>query len=182
MLQDIIRQLQMREDDSSAIPESQVRRWMLSNDPEVLGATYSLLMNAKLTERIIPSLSLDEVFAFILRYYELCLKNNPQGEWVDDRFTAGCEFVRVFVSFWDERRDEKYFGEMKSLLSRLYLEGPAELKDSIEQAIVEHLFERSDIQQFFSDWRDNPQLRPAYDAGKLWAEGGGTSPLTERDR
>jgi hypothetical protein len=68
---------------------------------------------------------------------------------------------------------------MKSLLSRLYIEGSGELKDSIEQAVVEHLFERADIRQFFADWQDDPQLRSAYEAGRLWAEGGGWSPLTQ---
>jgi hypothetical protein len=150
--------------------------------PRFLGATYSVLMNAKVIQRIAPSLSFDEVFGFFLRYYEFCLKNDPHGEWVDNRFTAGCDFVSVFVSSWDEGRDKKYFQEMKSLLRRLYIEGPGELKNSIEQAIVEHLFERSDIREFFSDWRDNPQLRPEYDAGKLWAEGGGSSPLTQPRR
>jgi hypothetical protein len=182
MLQDIVRHLEMAEKESSAIAESEVRSWMSSDDPEVLGATYSLLMNAKLVQRITPSLSFDEVFAFFLRYYELCFKTDPHGEWIDDRFTAGCDFVRVFVSYWDEARDKKYFHEMKSLLSRLYIEGPPELKYSIEQAVVEHLFERNDIREFFSDWRDDPRLRSAYDAGVLWAEGGGKSPLTQRSR
>lgn len=179
VLEDIVGHLKSAESESSTIPKSDVRRWMSSNDPEVLGATYALLANSKLAQRIMPSLSFDEVFAFLLHYFEFCLNNNPHGEWVDDRFTAGCDFVSAFVSFWDERRDKKYFHEMKSLLRRLYMEGPGELKDSIEQAIVEHLFEREDIRDFFSDWRDAPQLRPAYDAGKLWADGGGRSPLTQ---
>ena len=179
MLQDIVRHLKTAESESSVIAESEVRRWMSSDDPEVLGATYALVSNGKLVQRITPSLSFDEVFAFLLRYYEFCLKNDPHGEWVDNRFTAGCDFVSAFVSLWDEGRDKNYFQEMKSMLRRLYIEGPGELKDSIEQAIVEHLFERGDIQEFFSDWRDDPQLRSAYDAGKLWADGGGRSPLTQ---
>jgi hypothetical protein len=180
MLQDIIRYVKMAESEHSAVPASEVRLWMSSSDPEVLGATYSLLMNEKLAQRVTPSLSFDEVFAFLLRYYEFCLREDPHGERIDGRFTAGSDFVRVFVSYWDERLDKKYFEEMKSLLRRLYLEGPVELQDSIEQAIVEHLFEREDIRDFFSDWRDDPRLKPAYDAGVLWVEGGGGRPLTER--
>jgi hypothetical protein len=180
MLDEIIRELSMSQGATSPIPESKVRGWMSSADPEVLGATYSLLSKEKLVERIKPSMAFDERFAFLLRYYEFCLINNPQGEWVDDRFTAGYDFVSAFVSLWDEERDKKYVYEMKSLLRRLYTEGTGELKDSIEQAIVEHLFEREAIREFFSDWRDDPELLPAYDAGKLWADGGGTSPLTKR--
>jgi hypothetical protein len=182
MLQEIIRHLNTAESESSAIAEPEVRRWMSSDDPEELGATYALLTNAQLVQRITPELSFDQIFAFLLRYYEFCLRYNPQGEWVNDRFTAGCDFVSAFVSLWDEKRDKKYFREMKSLLSRLYIEGPGELKDSIEQAVVEHLFERDEIREFFGDWRVDPQLRPAYEAGKLWAEGGGRSPLTQPRR
>jgi len=40
MLQDIIRYLETAENASSPIADSQVRSWMSSNDPEVLGATY----------------------------------------------------------------------------------------------------------------------------------------------
>lgn len=183
MLDQIVEQIRLSEDQSPPqISERRVHIWMSSDDPEVLGATYELLMNGKHAGRITPPLEFDDVFEFLIRYYDFCLRKNPRGSWVDDRFSASCEFVRVFVSFWDERRDKKYFDEMKSLLSRLYTEGPGELKDSIEQAIVEHLFEREEIREFFSDWQDNPQLQPAYEAGKLWAEGGGRSPLTQPRR
>jgi hypothetical protein len=155
---------------------------MSSSDPEVLGALYVLLIDAKLSQAITPPLLFDEYFCFLLGYFEFCLGNDPLGEWVDNRFTAGCDFVSAFVSFWDARRDRKYFEQMKSLLSGLYIEGSGELKDSIEQAIVEHLFERADIRQFFADWQDDPQLRSAYEAGKLWVEGGGKSPLTQPRR
>lgn len=179
VLEDIVRYLETAESESSPIPDSQVRSWMSSDNPEVLGATASLLMQSKLVQRITPSLSFNEVFSFFLRYYEFCLKNDPHGEWVDNRFTAGCDLVSSFVSLWDEGRDQKYFRDMKSMLARLYIEGSGDLKHSIEQGVVEHLFERRNIQEFFSDWRDDPRLRPAYDAGKLWAEGGGRSPLTQ---
>ncbi len=183
MLREILDDIQAaREGSLTTIPDSQVRRWMSTSDPEALGAIYVLLTDAKLSQTITPPLPFDEVFAFLLRYFEFCLRNDPQGEWVDNRFTAGSDFVSAFVSFWDARRESKYFREMKSLLSRLYIEGSGELKDSIEQAIVEHLFERKDIRQFFADWQDDPQLRSAYEAGKLWADGGGKSPLTESRR
>jgi hypothetical protein len=180
MLSEIIRRLETAEDDSSTIAVSEVRGWMTSDDVEVLGATCTLLMDARLVQRIRPSLPFDEVFAFFLRYYEFCLKQDPHGEWVDDRFSAACDIVSTFVSWWDDRRNKVYFDKIKSLLSHLYIEGTPELKRSIEQAIVEHLFERDDIRQFFSDWNEDPRLRPAYDSGVSWAKGGGTSPLTKR--
>jgi hypothetical protein len=90
---------------------------------------------------------------------------------VDNRFTAGCDFVRIFVSYWDEGLDERYFVSMKSLLGRLYLEGSSDLQQTIVQAIIEHLFEKEPIRTFFTDWRDDPRLRQAYSEGSEWAAG-----------
>jgi hypothetical protein len=180
LLDEVVSELNDPDKTAFPLPATKIRSWMSSADPEVLGATYSLVTKERHLQRIQPPLSFDEQFAFLLRYFEFCLTNNPEGKWIDNRFTAGSDFVSIFVSLWDEGRDKKYFQEMKSLLRRLYTGGPGELKDSIELAIVEHLFERPDIRKFFGDWQDDPQLRSAYEAGKLWAEGGGRSPLTQR--
>jgi len=180
VLDEIIKQLQTSEKDSTEIPESRVRAWMSSEDMEVLGATYSLLSKKRPLSHVVPPLSFDDLFAFYMRYFELCIRNDPQGTWVDDRFTAGCDFVNAFVSFWDEGCDKRYLSEMKSLLGKLYIGGSPEVKRSIVQAIVEHLFERDEIRQFFRDWQDDPGLEPAYGEVTLWAKGGGKSPLTRR--
>ena len=171
MLQEIVSYFAKDKTDSSAIPKSNVIQWIASDDPEVMGAAYQLLVDATLANRIAPTPSFDEIFEFFLRYYEFCLRRDPQGEWVDNRFTAGCELVRVFVSYWNKGIDEKYFVSMKSLLRRLYLEGSPGLRQTIVQAIIEHLFENEPIRRFFADWRDSSELRQAYDEGCEWAAG-----------
>jgi hypothetical protein len=171
MLEEIVSYFEKGKTDSSAIPRSEVMRWIASDDPEVIGAAYTLLVDAAFADRIVPAPSFDEIFEFFLRYYEFCLTTDPQGEWVDDRFNAGCEFVRIFVGYWEEGLDQRYFVTMKSLLRRLYLEGSPDLQQTIVQAIVEHLFEKEPIRIFFGDWRDDPQLRQAYSEGSEWAEG-----------
>lgn len=126
MLQEILEYLKKSGGSPTSIAKSDVAQWMVSDDPEVMGAVYRLVSDASLVERIMPVLPFNEIFAFLLRYYEFCLRNDPQGNWVDDRFSAACDFVSAFVSFWDDGRDKKYFQEMKSLLGRLYTEGPGE--------------------------------------------------------
>lgn len=171
MLQEILSYFEKGKADISAIPKSEVERWIASDDPEVLGAAYKLLVDAALADRIRPTPSFDEIFDFFLRYYEFCLKRDPMGEWVANRFIASCELVRVFESYWDEGLDEKYFLSMKSLLRRLYLEGSPGLRQTIVQAIIEHLFEKVPIRGFFSDWRDDSELGQAYEQGSEWAAG-----------
>ncbi len=158
----------------------QVLSWMGSDDIDTLGATYVFLSNAACVRNVDPALSFEQVFNFIQGYYVQCLRKDPDSKWANSRYSAGWDLVRWFVSMWDDRRESKYFGLIKSSLAELYREGSPELRSCIEVAIIEHLFEREAIRKFFEDWRDDPELGKAYDAGTLWVEGGGTSPLSEK--
>jgi len=151
---------------------------MSATEPDVRGATYGLLHSAHMT-RVKPALTFDEVFDFILGYFEWCIKTDPApGAWANTRYSAGWDLVGWFLALWDQRPDKKYFERIKSRLATLYKGGNAELKKSIEHAIVEHLFERKEVRKFFADWEDDPALKPAYDEGKLWVSRGGNSPLS----
>lgn len=182
MLQEIVKELKMPAAERKSVPQSEVSKWMKSEDADTLGATYVFLSKAEHVDRVTPPLSFDPVFDFMLRYYEFCLKTNPQSKWANSAYSAGGDLVGWFVWMWDEGRDKKYFETIKSHLEQLYLPGSPELKKCIEHAIIEHLFERKPIRKFFSDWSNNPQLQPAYEEGMAWVKGGGTSPLTERRR
>jgi hypothetical protein len=180
MLQEIEEELQKPAEKRTSVPQSKVRKWMESKDTESLGATYVFLSKAEHVDRVTPPLAFDPVFDFLLKYFEFCLTANPKSERANSAYSAGYDLVGWFVWMWDEKRDKKYFEAIKSLLSRLYVSGTPELKKCIEHGIVEHLFERKAIRNFFGDWKDDPNLRPAYEEGMLWIKGGGSSPLTER--
>ena len=182
MLQEIIKQLKAPAPERQSVPRSRVLEWMKSEDADTLGATYVFLSKAQHTHRVVPLLEFDPVFAFTLRYYEFCLKTNPESKWANSAYSAGADLVGWFVWMWDEGRDKRYFETIKSRLAELYISGSPERKKCIEQAIIEHLFERKPIRKFFSDWKANPQLQPAYEEGMRWVTGGGTSPLTEPRR
>jgi hypothetical protein len=180
MLQEIIRELERGAGQGGMIPDWQARRWMKSEDVDTLGATYAFLSKPPQVQRVSPSLEFDEVFDFLLRYYEFCFRHDPKSRWANSRYSAGWDLTGWFTQMWDEKRDRKYFDAIKSMLEKLYLSGVPELKKCIEHSVMEHLFERKAIRKFFEDWSRNPLLRPAYDEGKLWVDGGGTSPLSER--
>src|ERR1700675_1626919 len=179
MLQEIIKELKTPSANRGKISGSEVHRWMKRKDTDTLGATYAFLSNGEQVQRVGPPLSFDDVFEFLLRYYEFCLTTDPDSAWANDRYSAGWDLVGWFTSLWDEQRDGKYLQAIKSLLATLYVTGTPELKKCIEHAVMEHLFERNAIQEFFSEWRDNPQLHPAYEEGTMWVNRGGTSPLTK---
>jgi hypothetical protein len=179
MLEEIIRELKTPPAERRSVPQSQVRKWMESEDTDTLGATYVFLSKTEHTGRVIPPLEFDRVFDFMLRYYEFCLKTNPESKWANSGYSAGGDLVGWFVWMWDEGRDRRYFETIKSRLAKLYVSASPELKKCIEHAIIEHLFERKPIRKFFGDWKNNPQLQPAYEEGMMWVTKGGTSPLTE---
>lgn len=180
MLQDLIKELKADARDRKSIPQSQVRTWMRSEDADTLGATYVLLSKPEHVKRITPAFDFDFVFEFMLRYYEFCLETNPRSEWANSNYSAGSDFVGWFVMMWDEHRDKKYFDAIKTWLERLYIRGSPDVRKCVEHAIVEHLFERKPIREFFADWQDTPEFRKVYDEGMIWIKGGGTSPLTQR--
>jgi hypothetical protein len=164
-----------------------VRRWMRVTDPEVRGAIHTLLRDSAVHQRITPPLCFDEVFDWILQYYEWCLRTDPRGEcydtqWVDTRWDAAFELIPWFIWWWDEGIDRSYLERVKAMLAELYISGSHDLREAIAVGLLEHLFERKPIREFFAAWKDDPQLRPAYEAASAWALGGGRIPLTRRRR
>lgn len=179
MLEQIKREAEADPRDSRKIPASLVRGWMVSDDPDVRGAAYAFFSSPH-TARIQPELSFDEIFDFTLNYYEWCIKtDSPPGGWVNTRYSAGWDLVSWFASLWHQDRDKSYFERIKDRLAKLYKAGDADLRKSIEHAIIEHLFERKQIRKFFADWKDDADLKAAYAEGMLWVTHGGSSPLTE---
>jgi hypothetical protein len=75
-----------------------VQRWMDSNDIEILGLTYAVISNGRF--RIEPPISQSEYVEFIKRYFERCLRENPDGEWSDSSYSAGGDLVNLFAALW----------------------------------------------------------------------------------
>jgi hypothetical protein len=173
MLETIEAELQRPPEEARPIRAPTVRHWMQATDPEVRGATYDLLTENGCFRRITPPLDPDEVFDWLLQYYQWCLTTNPQSEWADPRGTAGTDLMFWFVEMWDEGVDGSYLARIRDLVARLYVTGPPELQRSLMGSVLEHLFEREEIRAFFDSWKDDPQLRVAYEEASLWYQGGG---------
>ncbi len=181
-LQQIISRLWTTPQHAEWIPKtdvvalSDVKKWMRSSDIEILGFTHGLLCDRRF--RIEPPISLNEYIEFSKRYYERCLKENPDGDWSDSRYSAGADLVNIFVSLWkDSSVPRPLLAQLKAWLGKLYKEGDAEIRTCIVQATLEHLFEHKDVREFFSDWQNDAVLAKAYTEASEWYKGGGTSPL-----
>jgi hypothetical protein len=160
------------------IPGAEFRRWMTSDDVEVLGYTYHLLGDRRF--RIDPELSLNEYLEFVRRYYERCFMENPDGEWSDSRYSAGSDLVGVLAFHWNKSEVPKSVMEdWKNWLARIYQQGSDEVRKCIVTATLEHLLEQGVFRQFFADWVKDPVLRKAYEEALEWYEGGGRTPLVK---
>jgi hypothetical protein len=181
-LQEIISRLWATPDHAEWIPKtdvvalSDVQRWMASSDIEILGFTHALLSDHRF--RIEPPISLSEYVEFSKRYYERCLKENPDGDWSDSRYSAGADVVNIFASMWrDSSVPRPVLEDLKMWLARLYRAGDSEIRTCVVQATLEHLFEQKQIREFFADWLNDEVLAVAHAEASEWYKGGGSSPL-----
>ena len=159
-----------------SVPLVDVRRWIASDDIEILGFTYSLLHDGRF--RIDPPISLEEYLAFTKRYYERCFLENPDREWSDSRFTAATDLVNLFASLWrDPEVPRSVPCELKTWIEDLYKRGDPDFRDCLIQATLEHLFEQEQIREFFADWKNDPVLALAYEEACEWYKGGGRTGL-----
>ena len=157
---------------TNPVAQERVKRWMKSNDIDVLGATYAFITDPKHYPRIEPPLAFADYYPFVIRYVERCLRENPDGEWADSRYLAGHSLVAWFVKFWDDPEVPRHsLHDMKRWLGGLYKAGDEELRICIVTGILEHLFERPDISDYFRDWKKDGVLEVAYKQAMKWNAG-----------
>jgi len=158
------------------IPGALFRQWMSIEDIEVLGFVYSTLGNHRF--QLDPGLSLDEYLRFVRHYYERCFIENPDGEWLDSRYSAGWDLVNVLASHWENPDvPRSVMEDWKRWLGEIYKRSSEEVRICIINATLEHLLEKGVFRKFFSDWIQDPVLRKAYEEALLWYEGGGRTEL-----
>lgn len=173
MTQDDLRTIHQIEDatqGSQPIPSSIVRGWMSCTSIEVQGELSIFLL--KHSERIEPPLSMEEIFSAVHKYYRQCLIQNVQdSDYAPNRSIAGLELVRWFKYLWrDSTVPREYLIRLKTMLRDLYIENKVP-QDQMVGAVLEHLFETLEIQEFFADWKSDPRLARGFALAKEWGDG-----------
>jgi hypothetical protein len=181
-LQEIIDKLWIAPEHAEWTPKtdvlslSDVREWIKSSDIEILGFTHDLIHDGRF--RIEPVLPLNEYKDFVKHYFELCLRDNPEGEWADSSYSAGGDLVNIFASLWrDSSVPREVLKELRNWFGQLYREGDKRVRTCIVNATLEHLFEQKEIRNFFADWKNDDVLAVAHREASDWYLGGGKTPL-----
>jgi hypothetical protein len=159
------------------VQKSLVKEWMSSESISIRGAIYDYVSDASYSKIIDPHMTLDDYFDFIVPYLLDCIKSNPDSEWAHGRYIAGHELVGWIKDFWKKGAPEKKLNALKNSLAAGIKVGGEGIKDAIVNAVLEHLFEDSGIRKFFSDWREDPELKRAYEDAMLWSTKSGTKPI-----
>ncbi len=165
-LKDVVSQFSKEAGDIKREPISRngLNIWMQSEDIEVLGAVYRLIMDKSCYKRIQPPLNVHEYVAFVKHYYGRCFRENPESEWADSRYSAGWGLVAWFNHLWrDSNVSRKILAEIKRWIADLYKGGTEEIRKCIITATLEHLFEDKTIAKYFIDWRKDSELGSAYE-------------------
>jgi hypothetical protein len=162
----------LREDSGFTLSRDQVMEWATTDDLEALGALHFLLFDPEDSRRIEPNLTLAEYMDAELPYLERCLREDPQSQFADSRWEAGGLIANWVKDIWADERFRAAVDQFVHWLARLYKStDDPDLRTCLVQATIEHLFEVEGIAERFRSWRDDPELKVAYDEAKLWKEG-----------
>jgi len=152
---------------NTVLPLADLKVWMDSGDMEVLGFIDALIHDRRF--RVEPALPIFDYVRWVIHYYGRCFRENPDGQWSDSSYSAGWDFVGIFISLWDDDTvPRSHLLELKSWLADLYRTADDRLRTCIVHASLEHLYERKPIRKYFSDWLSDPILAAAYNEACLW--------------
>lgn len=164
MLEEIVAELE-RPDGAAApeIPRSKVREWMRATDLDVMGALYALLSEPDHAARISPRIETYEVSAFLRRYFERCITEDPQSAWSDSRYSAGWDLARWLKHLAKSPDfDSIELAEWSHWLGEVYKRGDSAIQLSIETATLEHVLDDPAVAQLFAGWLKDPALAEGY--------------------
>lgn len=149
---------------------AEVERWMTTENLESMGAVVSFLYGHH--ELIDDMPTMEAIIDLSLRFYERCLRENPNGLYAPSRYLAGRAFVRWYrMMRRDEAVPESVLTRGRKMLRRVYEEGDKETRKAVIQGALEHLLETPEIRADFDEWRREPSLRAAYREALEWSEG-----------
>jgi hypothetical protein len=151
------------------ILRSDVLRWMSDRDLETRALVYELTRNA--WSRITPELSMNEQCSFMGEYLLECIAANRQNEdHIHSGFEAAWELAAWLKHLQPIKAAEPVIRKVVRDLENLYRSADEKTQNRIETGAVEHMIESRPLRKYFSHWRDDPELKAAYEACLAWGE------------
>jgi hypothetical protein len=135
--------------------------WMASNCPEVREAVFGLLFDPPVDTTLPDQRSLDE---FFFRHLFDRLRQDVRGDPTSSRYLAADDLRAWFQRLWRQNpRPAEVLAKIRSGLADLVRNGDQETREAVLLAVLEHVFQDSDVVDFFDGWRADPVLRKTFD-------------------
>lgn len=162
MLEEITQEVvRSREASAPAIPLAKVQGWMQTTSIDEMGATYDFVTRKDAVSRVVPPLGSTEVVAFLRRYFERCMLENPESDWADSRYSAGWDLAHLLMDWAYFDRSGEDPREWAHWLAAVYKAGGPDVRLAIETATLEHVLITPEMIEVFSEWRGEPELNAA---------------------
>ena len=135
--------------------------WISAASRELNALAFSVLFDyPDLVEPLPP----EQVNAFFRRYLLQAVRDNQATANVLSRYMAADALRAWFQRAWQRDPTDPILPLLRADFGSLLREGDRSVADSILTGILEHLFVRDDVRQFFSVWTSAaPGLAAAYE-------------------
>ena len=151
------------------IPKERVLGWMRESALDTRGAVYQLTRTE--WARIQPELTMSEQCEFMLDYLVECLVKDPaSSKWAHTGFEAGWELASWLKHLKRLPDTNDFLARVAAQFTAAYRKGDSDTRNRIETSALEHIFEEPSLRPFFEEWRDDPQLREAYQFASEWGD------------
>lgn len=153
-------QIRALADSEEPVARDDVRRWMESQDLQVLAAVYVLIERGRV----------DSDPAFMLRYLLRCIDEDPQP---DEHLHGGYEAAWELAGLLKQWRtlgsaSKEILRRTAADLMALYRRTDETTRNRILCGVLEHAFEDPELRPYFSSWQRDPDLREAYKLALDW--------------
>ncbi len=155
-------------DTNTKIPDYEINKWIESDDIEILGLLFYILDQRNNLIESFPSM--EKTIKFYIYYFRRCLIEDPQSDWADNRYIAAYDLMRLYKAL---RKDIcvplNFLKDIRVMIRDVYKIGNKDVKESVINGVLEHLFEDKDIQLEFDEWRNDSELSKAYYEALEWS-------------
>jgi hypothetical protein len=143
----------------------------MNADVETKAIVY--VLTDKAWSRIQPELSMSEQCTFMCDYLCDCLvagrATGETGDYLHSGFEAAWELAGWLKYLAHIEGASAIIKGVVSKLGEIYVTAKDSLRNRVETGALEHALEEPLLVPFFSNWRNDDQLGPAFDRALEWA-------------
>jgi len=166
-MKDFTREVEAAIEGTGTISGSELSRWVRQGDLATRARVHALTATA--WARIQPEPTMREQCDFMADYLLECLAENPATDgYLHNGSEAGHAIAAWLKHLAGIPEAAGVIAAVAGRLEALYRGSERVVRDRIETAALEHIFEAVRLRPFFEGWRRDPALRGAFARALEW--------------